>query len=225
VTLSDYVQWFSFFVLSFVAVSTGITVIIVKNPVHSALFFVLMLFHLAGIFILLGAEFIAMIQIMVYAGAILVLFLFVIMLLKLREGPSVSPFHPSQRFIAPVLGILLLMEVIYIIGANVQLGTPGTYTPEKIAALGGNVQAVGTVLYTTYLLPFEIASVILLLAAVGAVVLARKGYGDVQEPIVSGREDFKTTTPEFRPEEEPVGVAGGDSFELPKPRNRYLRDR
>lgn len=194
--LSESLQYLSFFILSFIAVVSGLMVILMRNPVHSALFLVLVLFHVAGIYVLLGAEFVAMIQIMVYAGAILVLFLFVIMLLRLKEGPRVNPVNKTQRFIAPVLGLVLILEIVMIIGGKVPLGPQGTYTPEKIAALGGNAQALGSELYTTFLLPFEIASLILLVAAIGAIVLARKGFGEIEEPMIDTSVRVTTVEPE-----------------------------
>jgi NADH-quinone oxidoreductase subunit J len=161
-----------FFVLAIVTVVAAIGVVVSRNAAHSALFLLVNFCTLAGLYILLNAQFIAVAQIIVYAGAIVVLFLFVVMLLgaERREGPDTRPY---QRYVAIVLALVLLVEVGYILTGGFLTGPQGAYTQELIAR-EGNVQVVGRLLFTDFLLPFELASVLLLVAIVGAVVLAKK---------------------------------------------------
>jgi NADH-quinone oxidoreductase subunit J len=163
-----------FLLLAAIATVTGLMVVLMRNPVHSALFLVLCFLQIAALFILLGAEFLAMIQIIVYTGAILVLFVFVVLLLQIRRGPSLPEAHRLQPFLAPVAGILLLGELILIISTGITVGQQGQFSLDRIVQLGGNTRVLGQVLYTQYLFPFEIASLILLVAALGAVVLAKR---------------------------------------------------
>ncbi|RJQ22796.1 MAG: NADH-quinone oxidoreductase subunit J [Nitrospiraceae bacterium] len=143
-----------------------------KNPVHSVLWMLVMFLHIAGLYLLLNAEFLAAIQIIVYAGAILVLFLFVIMLLNLRGEETEKRFQKQWPFglgAAAALGVFLVL----ITGNITVLPPPGPYTVEAIRS-EGSIMTIGKVLYTDFLMPFEIASLILLVAIIGAVVLAKK---------------------------------------------------
>jgi NADH-quinone oxidoreductase subunit J len=121
---------------------------------------------------MLGAEFLAVVQVIVYTGAILVLLLFVLMLVDPDDLPEFHTSRPVQRIVAVLLGIVLLLEVgVAILGRTIT-GQDGTATPENVALVGGNTQALGRTLYTEYLLPFEIASLVLTVGVVGAIVLA-----------------------------------------------------
>lgn len=155
------------------AVLTSLLVVAQRNPTHSALFLVLSFLNVACIYVLLGAEFVAVTQIIVYTGAILVLFLFAIMLVRMEDLPEMYGGHPVQRFVGPLLGLALFLEILAVILSTVPLGAAGTFTPEAITALGGNTQALGRSLYADFLVPFEIASLVLLVGAIGAIVLAR----------------------------------------------------
>jgi NADH-quinone oxidoreductase subunit J len=165
-----------FIVLAAGAVITALMVILQRNPVASAIFLIMTLFCVAGVYLLLNAQFIAVIQVLVYAGAIMVLFLFVIMLLNLEKEKKQVARHRLQKFFGVILGIALLAQIGVIFNAVFLQGTPGNYPPGKVAALG-NTEVVARLLFTDYLLPFEITSVLLLVAIIGAVVLAKRQIG------------------------------------------------
>jgi len=165
-----------FIVFSLIAIVAGAGVILSRRPIYSALFLLVNFASLAALYILLQAQFLAAVQVIVYAGAIVVLFLFVVMLLgggeltdvRDRSRPFLQRFG-WQRFVALALGVLLLAGVVYGL-------VSGQLNPVQgdAAAFGqGSVQAISAVLYTDYLLPFELASVLLLVGMIGAVVLAR----------------------------------------------------
>ncbi|MDP9382562.1 MAG: NADH-quinone oxidoreductase subunit J [Chloroflexota bacterium] len=164
-----------FLLFAAVALFGAVMVLVSRNPVHSVLFMLLTFANVAGMFLLLNAEFIAAVQLLVYSGAILVLFLFVVMLLQRGERPLPALTQPLQAPVAIFVGLALLSELaLVVLTSNVGGGTRGADTPEAIARAGGNIQALGSQLYTTWLLPFEIASVLLLVAAVGAIYLAKE---------------------------------------------------
>ncbi len=162
-----------FYLFAAIAVLAAIGVVTLKNPVHSALTLALVFISLAAMYVLLNAPFIAAAQVMVYAGAILILFLFVIMLLSPEVESGIGALK-SQRWLAPVFGIALAAELAVVIGNALVPATRGAFTPERIAQLG-DTQAVGAMLFTDFLLPFEITSLLLLVAIVGVIVLAKKG--------------------------------------------------
>ncbi len=168
----------AFLFLSAVAVISSVAVIAARHPVHSIVFTMVTFFHLAGLYVLLGAEFLAVINVLVYSGAIMVLFLFVVMILQLRAIPGIPQFHRGQAFVAPLVAALFLGEMGYVLFLGVSAGRVDVYSPEAVQGMGGNVAALGTFLYRQQLLPFEVASLILLVAAVGAIVLARKEIGE-----------------------------------------------
>jgi NADH-quinone oxidoreductase subunit J len=155
-----------------------------RNAVHSALWLIMAFFNLAVMYVMLGAEFLAALQVLVYTGAILVLFLFVIMLLGLKEGPKLGGVHAAQLVAAWPVGLILMVQLLLIIlfssqPRSVHIGDiignqQVVWNNELVLAQGGNVQVLGQTLYTQFLLPFEIASLVLLLAIVGAIVLSRK---------------------------------------------------
>ena len=146
-----------------------------KNPVHSALFMVVVFFMMAALFVMLRAEFLAAAQILVYAGAIMVLFLFVIMLLRLQpEELRNTGRHGYQRFFGVILGVGLVIQLALTVKCGLFKGIMGSFTPEAVKGFGGNTEAVAAVMFTDYLFPFELTSAILLMAIVGAVVLTKK---------------------------------------------------
>jgi NADH-quinone oxidoreductase subunit J len=142
------------------------------NLLHGVLWMLTFFVHVAGIFLLLNAEFIAALQIMVYAGAILVLYLFLIMLLDIRGLAAQRQRHASAPVAGLLAGVMGALMLLVLTRADFD-GTHGTATAAAIAQTG-NVQSVAKGLFTTYLLPFEVASLILLVAMVGAVLLAKK---------------------------------------------------
>jgi NADH-quinone oxidoreductase subunit J len=160
-----------FFYFSAVIVTTAIGVIASRKPVNSALALLVMFFHVAGLFVLLDAEFIAAVQIIVYAGAILVLYLFVVMLLNVRAEER---YH-RQGAVSLVIGLAILVEAVLILNRTGFADRFPPSAPPGAASALGNTEAIGRVLYTTYLFPFEVASLILLVAMIGAILLAKKG--------------------------------------------------
>src|SRR3712207_3939783 len=161
-----------FYLLAAVCVLSAGGVVASANPVHAGGFLILCFFNVAAIFVMLGAEFLAAVQVIVYAGAILVLVLFVLMLVNPDDLPEFHPGRPVQRTVGLLLGLILLLEVGAAILNRTVVGQQGNATPINVAAVGGNVQAVGRVLYTQYLLPFEVVSLVLLVGIIGAIVLA-----------------------------------------------------
>ena len=159
-----------FFLLGGLMVLSAAGVVLIRHPVRSALSLVATLFLLAVFFVFLDADFVAALQVVVYAGAILVVFLFVIMLLNLQEDPHEGA---GSRWIVPVLGAALFaLGLIYLLEAAGTLPGAGMDTP--VPAGFGSIEAVGLQLFTHYLLPFEITGLLMLGGVVGAVVLAKR---------------------------------------------------
>ena len=165
----------SFFYFGSVIVLCALLVVALRNPVHSVIALLVMFFHIAGLFVTLHAEFLAAVQLIVYAGAILVLYLFVVMILNLQQDDS----YQRQVKLGVGLGLLALAEVTAIIGKAAlpeEPASPSAAAGESAAAaVAGNTETIGKALYTTYLFPFEVASLILLVAMIGAIIMAKKG--------------------------------------------------
>ncbi len=160
-----------FYALGVVAIASAILTVTRRNPVVSALYLILNFLCLAGLYLTLNAQFIAIIQIIVYAGAIMVLFLFVIMLLNLGDERKLSEGLSFRKVVGAGMVFALLMEIVYIIMSA------GPGFPEKDldrAVAIGTIEQIGQTLFTTFLFPFEVTSLLLTAAIVGAVVLARK---------------------------------------------------
>jgi NADH-quinone oxidoreductase subunit J len=162
-----------FVVLAAATVITALLVILQRNPVASAIFLIMAFFCLAGIYLLLEAQFIAAIQILVYAGAIMVLFLFVIMLLSLEREQKIISRNRLQKIFGVFLGIILLAQIGGVFHAILLTGEKGSFPADKVAALG-NTEVVARLLFTDFLLPFEITSILLLVAIIGAIILAKR---------------------------------------------------
>jgi NADH-quinone oxidoreductase subunit J len=166
------IQGLAFYLFALVAVAAGVMVISARNPVHSVLFLILAFFNGAGLFVLMGAEFLAMILVVVYVGAVAVMFLFVVMMLdinfaELRQG--FSRYLP----VGALIGLVLLAELLVILGAWTLAPEPAATalteapTPDRLT----NTEALGHLLYTHYLFLFQAAGVVLLIAMIGAIVL------------------------------------------------------
>jgi NADH-quinone oxidoreductase subunit J len=161
-----------FYMIATICVLCAGGVVASNNPVHSAIFLVLCFFNVAAIFVMLGAEFLAVVQVIVYTGAILVLMLFVLMLVDPDDLPEFHAARPVQRYVGILLGLILLLEVGVAIIDRTVTGVGGTATAETVTLVGGNTQALGRTLYTQYLLPFEVVSLVLTVGVIGAIVLA-----------------------------------------------------
>lgn len=167
------VTQFLFFLLAVVAVIGAFGMIVSRNPVSSALWLVLNLFCIAGLYVTLNAEFIGMIQILVYAGAIMVLFLFVIMLLNLGALPRLQAI--SWRTVAAFLvGAVVLAQLIFILASSLDV-LPVPVLSEE-AAVSGSATAIGMELFTRYALPLQVVAILLLAATIGAVMLAKRRF-------------------------------------------------
>jgi NADH-quinone oxidoreductase subunit J len=163
-----------FFYFALVIAAASVLVVALRNPIYSALALLIMFFHVAGLYVTLHAEFLAAVQIIVYAGAILVLYLFVVMLLNLRQDDR---YH-RQWPMAGIVGATLVIEAIIL---TVMKGWTSPVVPtgtETTVGATTNAGAIGDVLYSTYLFPFEVASLILLVAMIGAIILAKKDVGE-----------------------------------------------
>ena len=164
-------QWLIFLGMAFISVLTSFLVVTRKNPIHSALFLVLTFLSVAVLYILLYSQFIAIVQVVVYAGAIVMLIVFVVMLLDLESELRSRLKIVSSKVIGGFLAVLFLFGILYSVVAQSPTGKMGSYTPDKVDA---NVKAVGEMLFTQYLFPFEIVSVLLVAAIIGAVILSKK---------------------------------------------------
>ena len=165
----------AFWYLAIAAVSAGVLMLVARNPVHSAISLVVVIFHVAGMFVILGAGFLAVAQIAIYAGAIVVLFLFTLMMLDMRRLSEERVTH-RQIWLGIPLGVLLAIE-----GVVVSIGTPeisesikGTFPPATVSELGGSTQALAVALFNDFTLPFLATSVMLTAATIGAIVLSRR---------------------------------------------------
>jgi len=179
------VQAVVFYLFAFVAVASGAMVVTSRNPVHSVLFLILAFFNAAGLFVLMGAEFLAMILVVVYVGAVAVLFLFVVMMLdinfvELRQG--FSRYLP----VGAAVGLVLLAELVLVLGA-------WTVAPELPQAIGApipppsettNTHALGALIYTRYVYAFQAAGLILLIAMIGAIVLTLRSRDGVRRQSI-----------------------------------------
>jgi NADH-quinone oxidoreductase subunit J len=181
---------FFFYVFSIILVASGVMVINVRNPVHAVLFLILAFFNAAGLFVLLGAEFLAMILVIVYVGAVAVLFLFVVMMLDVDFAELRSGFTKYLP-IALAVGVVLLTELIFVMGGfSIAPGAIQPLPPDHVT----NAQAIGRVLYTKYVYFFELSGGVLLIAMIGAIVLTlrNRDYAkrqDVATQVGRRRED------------------------------------
>lgn len=160
-----------FFVVAAVAVICSLLVITCKNPINSALALVMTFFCLATFYVMLDAPFMAVTQVIVYAGAIMVLIVFVIMLLNVRAETVKRSSHATIA--GSAIGLFVLFLTLWFLGKGSMTGATGGLTAQQIATVG-HIELIGKSLFTDFLLPFEITSILLLGAIVGAVILAKK---------------------------------------------------
>jgi NADH-quinone oxidoreductase subunit J len=171
------VEAFIFFVFGALALAGALGVVLARNPVHSALSLVVTLVSVAVLFLQQDAHLLAAVQVVVYAGAIVVLFLFVIMLLGVDHPDTLRDPLKAQRAAAIILGIVLLAEVLFLAGHHWATGAKadaGNAIRGGTPGLGNNVERIARSLFTDFLWPFEITAALLVLAVIGAVVLARR---------------------------------------------------
>ena len=173
-----------FYLFAAMCVGAGFMVVAARNPVHAVLFLILAFFNAAGLFVLLGAEFLAMILVVVYVGAVLVLFLFVVMMLDVDFAELRAGFLKYLPMGA-VIGVLFLVELLFILGAWV---TAPEIAPQAPMAAGvSNTAALGQILYTKYVYLFEAAGMILLVAMIGAIVLTLQHREKVRRQSVDAQ--------------------------------------
>jgi NADH-quinone oxidoreductase subunit J len=166
----------AFYLFATVTITSAVLVIFARNPVHSVLWLILAFFNAAGLMLLVGAEFIAMLLVIVYVGAVAVLFLFVVMMLDIDFSQLRSGFNRNLPF-GLLIAFVLLAEIIIAMSAY-KAGPAMAAAP--VARTVPNIEALGAELYSRYLLPFELAGLILLVAMVGAIVLTHRSRGDAR---------------------------------------------
>jgi NADH-quinone oxidoreductase subunit J len=204
-------QAIMFYLFAVVAVASGVMVVAARNPVHSVLFLILAFFNAAGLFVLMGAEFLAMILVIVYVGAVAVLFLFVVMMLdidfaQLRSG--VMRYLP----VGALIGFILLAELLLVFGSWViapgVAGLEAAPLPANAGALT-NTRALGDLLYTRYIFAFQVAGLILLVAMIGAIVLTLRARVGVRRQSISAQL-ARTRAQSVEVVKVPLGSGAGD---------------
>jgi NADH-quinone oxidoreductase subunit J len=180
------VQALSFYVFAAVAIVSGVLVVANRNPVYSVLFLILTFFNAAGLFVLLGAEFLAMMLVVVYVGAVAVLFLFVVMMLdinfaELRQGVV------RYAWIGAVVGLILVAEIIFVVSSGAMAPAVDTLAGSPTPAGVTNTEALGNILYTDYFYLFQAAGIVLLIAMIGAIVLTHREREGVRRQRIAAQ--------------------------------------
>ncbi|HAK54326.1 MAG: NADH-quinone oxidoreductase subunit J [Vicinamibacterales bacterium] len=165
---------FVFYGLAALILGFAVLVISTRNTVHSVLYLVVNFLLVAMLYVMLGAEFLAAIQVLVYAGGIVVLYLFVVMLVNLKRPPETHQDPRRQTRLGLALAGAVLAELVAIIVYSSTGESVPAAAPAEAGMVEGNVEQIGMLLYTNYLIPFEVASVLLLVAMIGAIVLAKR---------------------------------------------------
>ncbi|MGE0254001.1 MAG: NADH-quinone oxidoreductase subunit J [Alphaproteobacteria bacterium] len=178
------IQALAFYLFAAVAIASGAMVVSARNPVHSVLFLILAFFNSAGLFVLMGAEFLAMILVVVYVGAVMVLFLFVVMMLdinfaELREG--FLRYLP----IGALVGLVLLAELVIVFGSWAVSDSAGTVAAAPRPDGLTNTHALGMLIYTDYIYLFQTAGLVLLVAMIGAIVLTLRSREGVRRQRIA----------------------------------------
>ena len=185
------IQTLAFYLFASLVVASAVMVIMSRNPVHSVLWLILAFFNAAGLMVLVGAEFIAMLLVIVYVGAVAVLFLFVVMMLNIDFAEMRAGFIKNFP-LGILVAVILLAELVLGLGAwsagGIALGTPDGSAASELGQ--SNIEAVGTLLYGKYIFLFEVAGIILLVAMIGAIVLTHRqrpegarGHQDIGKQI------------------------------------------
>ena len=185
-----------FWIFAPISVGAAVGMLLARNAVHSALLLIVNLFSIAVMFLILGSPFLFAVQIIVYAGAIMVLFLFVIMLLGVDRNESLVERIRGQRPLAVLLGLGLAAEVFFAVRLGIGIGTRAAPGFEEVNQ-GGNVRSLARILFNDYFFPFEVTSVLLIVAAVAAMVMARRSESPVPDEAIDA--------PDGVPEREPAG--------------------
>jgi len=178
----------AFYLFAFVAVAAGVLVIASRNPVHSVLFLILAFFNAAGLFVLMGAEYLAMILVVVYVGAVAVLFMFVVMMLDINFVEMRQGFLQYLP-IGGLIGLILLVELVFIV-AGWQIAPEAASSiavPVPSPEVMTNTHAIGQVLYTKYIYLFQVAGLVLLVAMIGAIVLTHRRREGVRKQNISAQ--------------------------------------
>ena len=221
-----------FAVFSAAMLLTGIGVVAFENPVHSAISLVGCFINVAALFVMLGAEFLGVLQIIIYTGAVLVLVLFTIMLVDPNKLPAFYVGKPMQRNVSAIVGAILMVELGVAIVTRVALEQIGPHTNAMVDQMGGNVQAIGQVMLSEYALAFEVASLVLTVGVVGAVVVGlpnRLGALDTVTMSLGhsrGAEDAIAAGPKFEspmniPAERYVAPVGERKVVMTKDPDKY----
>ncbi len=176
----------AFYLFATITIASGVMVIAARNPVHSVLFLILAFFNAAGLFVLMGAEFLAFILVIVYVGAVAVLFLFVVMMLDINFAALRQGFLQYLP-VGALVGIILLVELIFITGAWVVAPEAGSLLAAKAPALTQttNTEALGRLIYTQYVYLFQASGLVLLVAMIGAIVLTLRSRPGVRRQKIS----------------------------------------
>ncbi len=167
-------QAIAFYVIAACILGFGVLVISTRDTVHSVLYLVLDFLFVAALYVLLGAQFLAAIQVLVYAGGIVVLYLFVVMLVNLKRPPEAHQDPHRHTKLGFALAAAVLVELAAIAAYGYARPASAAVVAAATAPVSGNTEQVGWLLYTSYLIPFEIASMLLLVAMIGAIVLAKR---------------------------------------------------
>ena len=201
------VDFIVFVAAAAIVLAGAIGVVISSNPVHAALFLVLTLFRIAVLFVAQEAHFLAAVQVIVYAGAIVVLFLFGILLLGVdqRENLAAEPLR-GQRPLALLLGVIALGE-LFLLAQGTRWVTGAQSVAGPLSGAGSNVEKLARSIFTRYLLAFEATSVLLVIAVVGAVVLARRSDTSATTSPAAARTEEQTSPPSEEPLSTPSGAA------------------
>jgi NADH-quinone oxidoreductase subunit J len=164
-----------FWLLAAIALIASVSMIVQRNPVYSALFLIVTLLSIAGLFLLLSAQFLAVIQIIVYAGAIMVLFLFVIMLLDIRRMEDTISRVKLQKSLGLLLGVVFFLETVLVLRSGMVRDIAVMAAPPPVPDFG-TAAGLGRALFSQYVFPLQLAAVLLFVALIGAVVLSKRRW-------------------------------------------------